>query len=48
MSDHEEKAPPQSGDITTQERNNTIKPGAKKKNGELSTEERNNTIRPAT
>ncbi|MBO8194747.1 hypothetical protein ITI46_24275 [Streptomyces oryzae] len=48
MSDHEEKVTPESGDMTTQERNQTIKPKAKKTtSGEMSTQERNQTIRPA-
>ncbi|WP_173870812.1 hypothetical protein SALCHL_002835 [Streptomyces albus subsp. chlorinus] len=48
MSDHEEKVTPESGEMTTKDRNNTIKPaGAKENGGEVTTQDRNNTILPA-
>jgi hypothetical protein len=51
MSDHEEKATPESGEVTTKDRNNTIKPKRAKEgtgeSGTVSTQDRNNTIRPA-
>jgi len=51
MSDHEEKVTPESGEMTTKDRNNTIKPKGTKENtseaGTVSTQDRNNTIRPA-
>ncbi|UNZ18783.1 hypothetical protein [Streptomyces sp. 891-h] len=52
MSDHEEKVTPESGEVTTKDRNNTIKPKKSSKDqsseaGTFSTQDRNNTIRPA-
>ncbi|MEU5835367.1 hypothetical protein ABZ820_17060 [Streptomyces diacarni] len=48
MSDHEEKVTPESGEVTTKERNQTIKPpAADSASGEMTTNERNQTINPA-
>ena len=48
MSDHEEKVTPESGEIRTKERNQTIKPKViKEAAAELGTDERNQTSQPA-
>lgn len=47
MSDHEEKVTPESGEITTKDRNQTIKPkAAKEAAGEVGTDDRNQTSQP--
>ncbi|UNS97536.1 hypothetical protein MMF93_14320 [Streptomyces tubbatahanensis] len=48
MSDHEEKVTPESGEVTTKDRNQTIKPpAANGSSGEMGTNDRNQTINPA-